>query len=185
MAHGTPAATPFYGLMAEFDTADGLLHAARAVRDAGFTKIDAYSPMPVHGLGEAVGFRTKDNKVAPVVLTGGIIGLLVGAGLQYWSAVIAYPLNIGGRPYNSWPMYVPPAFETTILFAAFAAVFGMLAMNGLPQPYHPVFNAPRFQLASQDRFFLVVEAADPKFEADGTRRLLSSLEAKDVVEVAH
>lgn len=185
MAHTKTPATPYYGLMAEFDNSDALLAAARGVRDAGYTKIDAYTPMPIHGLGEAVGFRDKDNKVAPAVLTGGIIGLLVGAGLQYWTSVIAYPMNIGGRPYNSWPMFVPPAFETTILFAAFAAVFGMLAMNGLPQPYHPVFNAPRFHLASQERFFLVVEAADPKFEADGTRRLLDSLEPKEIVEVPH
>ena len=178
-------ATPYYGLMAEFDTADALLNAATKVRDAGFTKIDAYSPFPIHGMGEAIGFRAKDNKVAPLVLAGGITGLLAGAGLEYWTSVIAYPMNIGGRPYNSWPMYVPPAFETTILFAAFAAVFGMIAMNGLPQPYHPVFNAPSFHLASQDKFFLVVEADDPKFDAQGTRQLLSSLEAKEVVEVPH
>ena len=185
MAHTTSAATPYYGLMAEFDSADGLLAAARKVRDAGFTKFDAFSPFPIHGMGDAIGFRKRDNKVAPLVLGGGITGLLVGAGLQYWTSVIAYPLNIGGRPYNSWPMYVPPAFETTILFAAFAAVFGMLALNGLPQPYHPVFNAPRFHLASQDRFFLVIEADDPKFEADGARQLLTSLGPNEVVEVAH
>ena len=185
MAHTTPHATPYYGLMAEFDKPDTLLAAARKVRDAGFTKMDAYSPFPIHGLGDAVGFRDKDNRVAPVVLAGGIFGLLLGAGLEYWTSVIAYPMNIGGRPYNSWPMYVPPAFETTILFAAFAAVFGMIAMNGLPQPYHPVFNAPRFDLASQDRFFLVVEAGDPKFDADATRQLLASLAPTEVVEVAH
>lgn len=185
MAHTPAAATPYYGLMAEFDSADALLAGAKKVRDAGYTKFDAFSPFPIHGMGDAVGFHPKQNRVAPAVLAGGITGLLVGAGLQYWTSVIAYPMNIGGRPYNSWPMFVPPAFETTILFAAFAAVFGMLAMNGLPQPYHPVFNAPRFQLASQDRFFLVVEAIDPKFEADGTRRLLDSLGPKEVVEVAH
>ena len=182
MAHRTPA-TPYYGLMAEFGDADVLVTAARTVRDAGYTKFEAYSPFPIHGLGKAVGF--KERSVAPLVLGGGIFGLMLGAGLQYWTSVIAYPLNIGGRPYNSWPMYVPPAFETTILFAAFAAVFGMLALNGLPQPYHPVFNAPRFALATQDRFFLVIEAADPKFEADGTRQLLSSLQPREVVEVAH
>ncbi|MDQ3071298.1 MAG: DUF3341 domain-containing protein [Acidobacteriota bacterium] len=183
MAHATTVETPFYGLMAEFETADGLLAASRKVRDAGFTKFEAYSPFPIHGLGEAVGF--KEKLVSKLVLAGGITGLLVGAGLEYWSQVIAYPMNIGGRPHNSWPMYVPPAFETTILFAAIAAVFGMLALNGLPQPYHPVFNAPGFERASQDRFFLVVEAGDPKFDADGTRQMLSSLQPREVVEVAH
>ena len=186
MAHKAAVpATPYYGLMAEFDSADALLAAAKKVRDAGFTKIDAYSPFPIHGMGDAIGMRPSENRVAPAVLAGGITGLLAGAGLEYWTQVIAYPLNIGVRPYNSWPMYVPPAFETTILFAAFAAVFGMLAMNGLPQPYHPVFNAPRFHLASLDRFFLVVEADDPKFDAQGARQMLTSLQPKEVVEVPH
>jgi hypothetical protein len=183
MAHQTPAAAPFYGLMAEFTNADALLDAARRVREAGYTKFDAFSPFPIHGLGEAIGF--KERSVAKIVLIGGIVGLIAGYGLEYWTMVIAYPLNIGGRPLHSWPMFVPPAFETTILFAAFGAVFGMLALNGLPQPYHPVFNAPRFSLASQESFFLVIEADDPRFEADGTRRLLASLEPKEVVEVAH
>jgi hypothetical protein len=132
---------------------------------------------------EAIGF--KDRSVAPIVLGGGIAGLMVGYGLQYWTSVIAYPLNIGGRPYHSWPMFIPPAFETTILFAAISAVVGMLALNGLPQPYHPVFNAPRFSLASQESFFLVIETEDPKFEAAETRRLLDSLQPREVVEVAH
>lgn len=183
MAHGSTAAAPFYGLMAEFGSADALLTAARRVRDAGYTKIDAFSPFPIHGLGDAIGF--KERSVAPIVLGGGIAGLIAGYALEYWTMVIAYPLNIGGRPLHSWPMFVPPAFETTILFAAFGAVFGMLALNGLPQPYHPVFNAPRFSLASQESFFLVIEADDPRFEADGTRQLLASLEPKEVVEVAH
>lgn len=182
MAHDTPVAGS-YGLMAEFSDAESLLAAVRRVRDAGYTKFDAFSPFPIHGMPEAIGF--KDRSVAPIVLGGGIVGLLVGYGLEYWSSVIAYPLNIGGRPYHSWPMFIPPAFETTILFAAIAAVVGMLALNGLPQPYHPVFNAPRFSLASQDSFFLVIEADDPKFEGDGTRRMLDSLQPREVVEVAH
>ncbi len=183
MAHQTPAASPFYGLMAEFPSADALLTAARRVRDAGYTKFDTFSPFPIHGMGEAIGF--KEKSVAPIVLVGGIVGLLAGYGLEYWTSVIAYPLNIGGRPYHSWPMFVPPAFETTILFASISALVGMLALNGLPQPYHPVFNAPKFSMASQDSFFLVIEADDPKFDAGETRRMLDSLQPREVVDVAH
>ena len=182
MAHDKPVAGS-YGLMAEFPDAESLLAAVRRVRDAGYTKFDAFSPFPIHGMPEAIGF--KDRSVAPIVLAGGVTGLVVGYGLQYWTSVIAYPINIGGRPYHSWPMFVPPAFETTILFASIAALVGMLALNGLPMPYHPVFNAPRFSLASQESFFLVVEADDPKFEADGTRRMLDSLHPREVVEVPH
>ena len=183
MAHTHTPATPFYGLMAEFPDAPSLVSAARGVREAGYTKFDAFSPFPIHGLGEAIGF--KEKSVARIVLIGGIIGLLAGYGLEYWTSVIDYPMNIGGRPQHSWPIFVPVAFETTILFAAIAAVVGMLALNGLPQPYHPVFNAPRFSLASQDSFFLVVEADDPKFDAEGTRHMLTSLHPREIVEVAH
>lgn len=182
MRHDTPVASS-YGLMAEFPDAQSLLAAVRRVRDAGYTKFDAFSPFPIHGMADAIGF--KERSVAPIVLGGGLVGLMVGYGLEYWTSVIAYPLNIGGRPYHSWPMFIPPAFETTILFAAISAVVGMLALNGLPQPYHPVFNAPRFSLASQDSFFLVIESDDPKFESDGTRRMLDSLQPREVVEVAH
>jgi hypothetical protein len=150
-----------YGLLAEFDTPKALLAAAERVKAEGYVKTDGFSPFPIHGLDEAIGF--KENKVAPLILAGGITGLLGGFGLQYWTQVIAYPM--------------------TILFAAFAAVFGMLAMNGLPQPYHPVFNAPRFKLASSEKFFLLVEAADPKFDADKTRALLASLGPREVVAV--
>lgn len=183
MAHQQTTETPFYGLMAEFENPDALLAAARQVRDAGYTKFEAYSPFPIHGLGDAVGF--KERSVSKIVLTGGIVGLVAGYGLEYWTSVVDYPINIGGRPLHSWPLFVPPAFETTILFAAIAAVVGMLALNGLPQPYHPVFNAPRFSMASQDAFFLVIEADDPKFEAADARRLLDSLQPREVVEVAH
>ena len=182
MAHATPAASS-YGLMAEFPDAESLLAAVRRVRDAGYTKFDAFSPFPIHGMPEAIGF--KDRSVAPIVLGGGIVGLMVGYGLEYWTSVIAYPLNIGGRPYHSWPMFIPPAFETTILFASISALVGMLALNGLPQPYHPVFNAPRFSLASQESFFLVIESADPKFDGNTTRQMLTSLQPREVVEVAH
>jgi hypothetical protein len=153
------------------------------VRDAGYTKFDAFSPFPIHGLGEAIGF--KERSVAKIVLIGGIIGLIAGYSLEYWTSVVDYPLNIGGRPMHSWPMFVPPAFETTILFAAIAAVVGMLGLNGLPQPYHPVFNVPRFSMASQDSFFLVIESDDPKFDAEGTRQMLTSLQPREIVEVAH
>ena len=183
MAHTTTPATPYYGLMAEFESADALLDAARRVREAGYTKFDPMSPFPIHGMGEAIGF--KERSVSKIVLLGGLMGLVGGYSLEYWTSVVDYPLNIGGRPTHSWPMFVPPAFETTILLAAFAALIGMLALNGLPQPYHPVFNAPRFSLASQDSFFLVIEADDPKFDAAETRRMLESLQPREVVEVAH
>jgi hypothetical protein len=183
MAHGAPAETAYYGLMAEFDSADALLAATRAVTAAGYTKTDAISPYPINGLFDAL--KIRERKMAPIILAGGLTGLMAGAGLEYWSQVIAYPMNIAGRPYNSWVAFIPPAFETTILFAAFAAVFGMFALNGLPQPYHPVFNAPGFARASQDKFFLAIEAADPKFDAVETRAFLMSLHPHEVVQVAH
>ena len=180
MAHAR-AEHGVYGLLAEFDTVDGLLHAADKVTAAGYTKTDAFSPIPVHGLAEKLGF--KDRRMSTIVLCGGIAGLIGGYGLEYWTQVIAYPLNIGGRPYHAWVNFIPPAFETTILFASFAAVIGMLTLNGLPQPYHPVFNAPRFKFASQTKFFLVIEASDPKFDAQATRDFLSSLHPHEVVQV--
>lgn len=175
------AETPFYGLMAEFDSAQALLDAAHKVHAAGYTKADAFSPFPIHGLAEELGFR--ERRVAPIVLGGGIAGALVGYGLEYWTQVISFPMNIGGRPYHSWVSFIPPAFETTILFAAFSAGISMLLLNGLPQPYHPVFGAKRFHLASQDKFFLAIEASDPKFDANATRLFLSGLEATEVVQV--
>jgi hypothetical protein len=183
MAHAKTEATPFYGLMAEFNSAQALLDAAHQVRQAGYTQADAFSPFPIHGLAEALGFR--ERHVAPIVLGAGITGALAGYGLEYWSQVIEFPMNIGGRPFHSWVSFIPPAFETTILFGAFSAVIGMLALNRLPQPYHPVFNAPRFVRASQDAFFLAVPAADPKFDAEATRGFLMSLRPREVVEVAH
>ena len=173
--HGT------YGLLAEFDAPATLLAAAEKTRDEGFTRFDAFTPFPVHGMDEAVGFR--ENKVAPIILTGGLLGLLGGFGLQYYCQVIAYPINIGGRPYYSWVPWIPPTFEMTILVAALFAFVGMLALNGLPRPYHPVFNAPRFALASQERFFLVIEADDPKFDVNKTRAFLAGLNAREVVVV--
>jgi len=180
MAHAAPASTR-YGLLAEFDSADALLAAAHKVSSAGYTKTDAFSPMPIHGLAEALGFR--EHLVPKIILGGGITGLLAGYGLQYWTQVIAYPMNIGGRPKLSWVSWIPPMFELTILFAAGAAVIGMLALNGLPQPYHPVFNAARFNRASQDGFFLVIEASDPKFNLEQTRTFLNGLRSRGVVDV--
>jgi len=180
MAHDVQPSGPF-GLLAEFDTAQGLLDATQKTTDAGYTKTDAFSPFPIHGLFDAL--KIKERKVAPIILGGAFTGLIAGYGLEYWSQVIAYRLNIGGRPYHAWVSFIPPAFETTILFAAFSALFGMLALNGLPQPYHPVFNAPRFQLASQDRFFLLIEAKDPKFELGRTRAFLEGLGPREVVAI--
>ncbi|HEX8921504.1 MAG TPA: DUF3341 domain-containing protein [Pyrinomonadaceae bacterium] len=172
---------PLYGLMAEFETPTDVVEAARATYDAGYRRINAYSPYPIEELAEAIGFHS--TRLPVIVLIGGIIGGLVGYGLQYYVAVIDYPLNVGGRPFHSWPSFIPITFEMTILFAALSAVFGMLALNKLPQPYHPVFNAERFALASRDRFFLVIEANDPKFEPDKVRSFLKTLNPREVVDV--
>lgn len=181
MSHATPDAHGTYGLMAEFDSAQSLLDAAAKVREAGYTRTDAFSPFPIHGLAEALGFR--ERLVAPVVLAAGLTGLAGGWALEYWTQVVDFPMNIGGRPYYPWVSFIPPAFETTILLASLTAVIGMLIMNGLPQPYHPVFNWKRFERASQDAFFLAIESTDPKFDATATRQLLTSLRAKEVVQV--
>jgi hypothetical protein len=176
-------AAPVYGLLAEFEDPDHLLAAARRAHEAGFRHMDAYSPFPVHGLAEAIGFRR--NFVPLLVLLGGLAGAAIGFGMQYWISVEAYPLNIGGRPLNSWPSFVPVTFEMTILLAAVTAVLGMLALNGLPMPYHPVFNVPRFALATHDRFFLCIEAADPLFDPERTRRFLEELRPRGISEVPH
>ena len=181
MSHTESTAPALYGLMAEFDSVAELLNAATRTHAAGYTKKDTFSPFPIHGMDEALGIR--ERAVAPIVLTGGLLGLAGGWGLEYWTQVIDYPMNIGGRPYNAWVNFIAPAFETTILIASISAVVGMLVLNGLPQPYHPVFNVKRFERASQDTFFLVIEAADPKFELEGTRAFLAGLGAKSVVAV--
>jgi hypothetical protein len=170
-----------YGVMAEFDNRFDLIDTVKKARTAGYTCMDAYTPFPIHGLGDALGFR--DRRLPILVLVGGILGCLGGFGLMYWIAVIAYPLNIGGRPLNSWPAFIPITFETTVLCAALVAVFGMLALNGLPQPYHPVFNAPRFALASRNRFFFCIEARDPIFDHAKVRQFLSDQHVREVVDV--
>jgi len=174
---------PIYGLMAEFSSPDSLLEATRKAYAEGFRRMDAYTPFPVDGLAEALGFHK--TAVPLIVLIGGLIGCIGGFCLQYWVAVIDYPINVGGRPLNSWPSFIPVTFELTILVAALAAVFGLLALNGLPMPYHPVFNVERFELASRNRFFLCIEAVDPKFESEATRRFLASAGSQGVFEVEH
>ena len=173
--------TRIYGLLAEFHDPTALVAAAKRATEAGYRQVDAFTPFPVHGLDEALDFR--DRRLPLLVLGGGVTGAIVGFGLQTWIHLVAYPLNYGGKPLYSWPAFIPVTFELTILFAAFAAVFGMIALNGLPKPYHPVFNAPRFALASRDRFFLVIEATDPKFDRVATREFLTNLHAHEVVDV--
>ena len=172
---------PRYGLLAEFETPEQLRAAAAAARDAGYRKMDAYSPFPVHGLTEALG--APHSKLAALVLAGGVLGALGGFGLQYWVSVIAYPLNVGGKPLNSWPSFIPVTFETTVLLAALTAVLGMLALNGLPHPHHPLFGTERFDRATSDRFFLCIEAADPRFDPVATRKFLELLRPLAVIEV--
>ncbi len=172
---------PIYGVMAEFDTPTALLEAARRTYQAGYRKIDAYSPFPIEGLAEEIGFH--HDAVALVVLIGGIIGGLSGYLLQWWCSVIGYPINVGGRPYHSWPAFIVITFELTILFGGISALLGMLALNGLPMPYHPVFNVPRFAMASKDRFFLIVFSTDPKYSPAETRRFLESLQPRSISEV--
>src|SRR6478672_8589432 len=171
-----------YGLMAEFEEPTAIVIAARRAHEEGYRKMDAYTPFPIEELTEAIGFH--HTRLPLIVLIGGIVGCVGGFFLCYWVSTIAYPLNIGGRPLNSWPSFIPVTFECTILLAALAAVFGMLALNGLPQPYHPVFNVARFALASRNRFFLCIESKDPKFDLEATRQFLETLNPREVTTVA-
>lgn len=175
-----------YGVLGEFETAEQLLKAAEKVREAGYRHIDAYAPFPVEGLSEALGLSGwKDNLVPLITLLGGLGGGLSGFFFQLWVSMSSYPMNIGGRPLNSWPAFIPVTFELTVLGASLSAVIGMIALNKLPQPYHPLFNNARFlKHASNDRFFLCIEAADPKFKVADTIRFLQGLEAQNVSEVA-
>jgi Protein of unknown function (DUF3341) len=172
---------PIYGLMAEFDSAQELLDAARKTHEYGYRNMDAYSPFPIEGLADAIGFHK--NAVALVVLIGGLLGALSAYSLQYWVAVITFPTNIGGRPYHSWPSFIVVTFELTILFGGIFSLLGMLALNNLPMPYHPVFNVPAFTQASENKFFLVVEATDPQYDPAGTREFLSGLAPRMISEV--
>ncbi len=172
---------PLYGLIAEFEQPETLLEAARKAHEAGYRRMDAFTPLPIEGLSEAIGFHR--TRLPIVVLIGGAMGCLGGFLLQYYPNVIGFPLNIGGRPYNSWPSFIPITFEMTILVSALTVVLGMLALNGLPMPYHPVFNVPRFALATRDRFFLCIEARDSIFDLEKTKRFLGELKPHGVYEV--
>ncbi|MBI1763144.1 MAG: DUF3341 domain-containing protein [Acidobacteria bacterium] len=172
-----------YGVIAEFDDPNSIVAAARKAYASGYRRLNAYSPYPIEELSEAIGFH-KD-RVAPVVFVSGLLGLIGGFTMIYWMTAIDYPLNVGGRPLLSLPAWIPIMFECTVLLAAFGAVIGMLAMNRLPQPYHPVFNVPSFNRASTDRFYLCVKADDPNYSHDGTRAFLASLGAREVNDVAN
>ncbi|MDX1644196.1 MAG: DUF3341 domain-containing protein [Thermoanaerobaculia bacterium] len=169
---------PIYGLIAEFGSRRQLIDAVERTRAAGYTRMEAYTPYPIEELNEALGHHR--SRLPLIVLLGGILGAVAGFGLQYWVSVIEYPLNVGGRPLNSWVSFVPVTFETTVLVAAFAAVLGMLALNRLPMPYHPVFGVKRFKLASRDRYFLALDARDPLFDEEQTRLFLDSLGPTEV-----
>ena len=175
---------PIHGLMAEFKTAEEILQATRRARQEGYRNMDAYTPYPVEGLAAELGL--PHTRVPFVVLMGGLVGAAAGFFMQYWTMAVDYPINVGGRPYNSWPVFIPIAFEVMVLVASFAALFGMLFLNGLPQPYHPVFNVARFARATQDRFFLCIEATDPKFDRQRTEDFLIGLQPDGkVMEVPH
>ena len=176
-----PRNARFVGLVVEFDTPDAVIAAAKAASDEGYQKYDAFSPYPIEELNHIV--AGHDSKLPFMVFMGGLMGFLGGFALQYWVSVIAYPMTIGGRPLNSWPAFIIPTFEMTILFAGFTAVLGMFALNGLPRPHHPLFNVERFALATDDRFFLWIEKKDPKFEEARTRAFLESLNPVHLEEV--
>ena len=170
-----------YGLLAEFESGEELVEATQAAYDAGYRKMDAYAPFPVEGLADALGFHK--TRVPMMVLIGGIVGGLGGFALQTYLNAINYPINVGGRPAFSWPSFIPVTFETTVLLAALSAVLGMLALNGLPLPYHPLFKVPRFNRASQDRFFLCIEQEDPQFDPEATHDFLETLTPISISEV--
>jgi hypothetical protein len=173
---------PVYGLLAEFRSPQALLDAVDKAQAEGYSRMDAFTPYPVEAVSEAIEHH-KRSRVPLLVLCGGLTGACVGFGLQLWAASTAYPMNIGGRPLNSWPAFIPVTFELTVLFAAFSAVFGMIILNRLPQPYHPVFNVERFERATQDGFFLLLEAEDPRFDLPATRAFLQGLGADEVHDV--
>lgn len=172
---------PYYGLMAEFDNEDSFIEAARKVTAEGYHKLDAYMPYPIHEILDIL--HLHKNPLPKIVLAGGILGCLTGLGMQWFASVIHYPWQIGGKPLYSWPMFMPVAYELTILFAAFGAVFGLIAINGLPMPYHPVFNVQSFERASDDHFFICIESADPKFDLEKTKKFLEGLKPLNVAQV--
>ena len=170
-----------YAIVGEFDDPDTLVAAAGKARSEGYRKMEAYTPFPVHGLTDALEFY--DSKVFYIVFVMGCIGFLTGVGLEWWTSAVDYPMNVGGRPYVSWPSFVPVVFECTVLLSAFGALLGMLGLNGLPRPYHSIFNTPNFERASQDKFFLAIESVDKRFDRQETAKFLKSLGATAVSEV--
>lgn len=181
-SHSAEAEPRLYGLMAEFENPTDLVAAARRTREAGFRNFDAYTPYPIHELDDAMDLH--DNRVAKFTFIGGLCGCIGGFSLATWCAAVAFPLNIGGRPLISVPMFIPVTFECTILLSGLTAAIGMLALNGLPRPYHPVFNVERFASASKSGFFLCIEAEDPKFDRQATASFLESLNPEEIAEVA-
>ena len=179
--HTNEPTNRLHGVMAEFDSAQAVVDASRKTMAQGFTKVEGYSPVPIEELNDII--HRKRTRLSQIVLAAGLTGMATGFALQYWASVIAYPLNIGGRPQASWITFIIPSYELTILFAALTAAIGMIVLNGLPQPYHPVFNVDRFAMASSDKFFLVVESADPKFDQQGTAEFLRGTGAKGVYDV--
>jgi len=178
----TTAPTPIYGLMAEYRDPEQLVAAAHRAYEDGYRKMDAYTPFPVEGLAEAIGFTR--NRLPLIVLIGGILGGMTGMAMMIYLTMFDYPINIGGRPLLSWPSFIPITFEMTVLFASLSAVFGMLGLNGLPMPHHPVFNTRNFALASRNRFFLCIQSDDPKFDREATKQFLEGLGPRLVSEIA-
>jgi Protein of unknown function (DUF3341) len=175
--------SPIYGIMAEFETPTAIVAAARAARERGFRQLDVYTPFPIEELNDVLDLH--GNRLPLIVLLGGIAGAAIAYFGQFYFSVIHYPMNIGGRPLHSWPAFIVVTFELTILFAAISAVLGLLAINGLPMPYHPVFNVPRFALATRNRFFLCIESTDPLFDRRQTADFLQALDPREVSEIAH
>jgi hypothetical protein len=179
--HTSESSSPLHGVMAEFESSQALVDAARQSVAHGYTKMEGYSPVPIEELNDII--HKKRSILSSIVLAGGLTGMATGFALQYWASVIEFPMNVGGRPEASWPTFVIPSYELTILFASLAAAIGMIVLNGLPQPYHAVFNVPRFSLASSDKFFLVIESTDPRFDRQSTRAFLNGLNPKGVYDV--
>jgi len=173
-------AKKIYGILADFDSPESLLKAVKPARREGYTRVDAFTPFPVEGLTESLGIR--HTRISAWVLLCGIAGGCTGYFMQYFASVVHYPLSVGGKPFHSWPAFIPVTFELTVLFAALGAVFGMLAMNGFPMPYHPVFNVPEFERASCDRFFICIESKDPGFDSEKVKQFLRSLKPEGVYE---
>ena len=182
MTQMTQTESPLHGVMAEFDSGQTLVDAARQTMAQGFTKVEAYTPVPIEELNDII--HKKRTILPKLVLGAGLTGMATGFALQFWASTMAYPMNVGGRPQASWPTFIVPSYELTILFAALTAAIGMIVLSGLPQPYHPVFNVERFSKASSDKFFLVIESADPRFDQRAATAFLQGLGAKGVYDVA-